>query len=150
MNLNVSMTSCVMSLRIAFGHLPCMFIASFSLVWQVSLTILVGCVNCLSLIHLSIAHGWSWVHEWKGRSIHTVGGVVVFLHVSTVIGTDFYRVCFKNFIMIFFNYNFQKVLSNNEDVDLKDGSLSSFLVGSKSISPSGILVYKIHSARANL
>ena len=91
-NLNVTMTSIVMILRITFGPLPCMFVATFCLIWQVSLIIGMGCVNYIYLIHLSIAHQWSWVHDWQAFSIHVVGSLVVFFHVLGVVGPDVYRV----------------------------------------------------------
>ena len=85
------MTSIIMILRISTGHLPSLFVALYGFFWQVSLVICIGILNCLSFIHLSIAHQWAWVHEWQARSIHQLCALVSVLHLAGVVGADLHR-----------------------------------------------------------
>ena len=86
------MSSTVTVSRISFGPLPVLLVALFGLVWQITLTICLGILNCLNLIHLSIAHQWAWVHEWSSLYIHLLCFIVTLLHVLIVVGTDLLRV----------------------------------------------------------
>ena len=86
------MSSIIMILRISIGPLPSMCVALYGFFWQVTLVICIGILNCLSLIHLSIAHGWVWVHEWQARSIHKLCTFLTFTQVAAVIGADLVRV----------------------------------------------------------
>ena len=91
-NLNISLTSSILILRISAGHLPSMLVSLYGFYWQVSLVTCIGILNCLSLIRLSIAHGWGWVHEWQARSVHHLCAFLTFLQLAGVVGTDLYRV----------------------------------------------------------
>ena len=98
-NWNVFLTTVIMICRLSFGFLPTFCVALYGFFWQCSLVILVGILNCLSLIHLSIAHGWAWVHDWLARSIHLLCSTVILAQFAAVMGTDIYRV-------IFFSYQY--------------------------------------------
>ena len=90
------MTTIIMIIRIIYGFLPIVLVALYGLFWQASLVTLVGILNCLSLIHLSIAHGMAWVHDWLARSIHQLCCLIISLHLALVMGPDLRRVIREN------------------------------------------------------
>ena len=70
------------------------------LVWEVSLLVLCGLANCLSVIRLSVAHGLTWVHEWSVNHLHAVFGLISLLHVTLVVALDIYK---GNTLLLFIN-----------------------------------------------
>ena len=86
------MNTIILIARICLGFIPSIIICIFAFIWQASLIINVGIVNCLSLIHLSIAHSWSWVHDWQAKSIHRLCALIITLQLVGVIGMDLYQV----------------------------------------------------------
>ena len=88
------MSSLVLVLRVCFGPLPVSFISLFGLVWQTSLIICMGILNCCSLIYISVVHQLTWVHEWSSSRIHVLCSGVVLFHLMAVVGTDLIRVSF--------------------------------------------------------
>ena len=68
------------------------------LLWEVSLLVLCGLANCLSVIRLSVAHGLTWVHEWSATQLHAVFGLISLLHVTLVVALDLYK---ENFLIVF-------------------------------------------------
>ena len=61
------------------------------LTWELSLLVLCGLANCLSLIRLSVAHGLTWVHEWSASHLHAVFALISLLHVALVVAVDLYK-----------------------------------------------------------
>ena len=133
-NFNVIMNSFIMCFWICFGPVPCIVGAIYAFLWQLSLTICAGFLNCLSLIHFSISNQWTWIHDWKTRSIHAICALIIFLHALCSVGTDLYKVKGNQDINAFKIY---QVLVTTIDITLDPGSLSSVLVGRAVISPSG-------------
>ena len=86
------MNTIILIARICIGYIPSNIVGLYAFSWQSSLMINLGMVNCLSLIHLSIAHSWSWVHDWQAKSIHQLCGLIMFLHLAGVLGMDLYEV----------------------------------------------------------
>ena len=86
------MNTIILIVRICIGYIPSNILGLYAFFWQSSLMINLGMVNCLSLIHLSIAHSWSWVHDWQAKSIHQLCGLIISLHLAGVLGMDFYEV----------------------------------------------------------
>ena len=89
---NISLSSSILILRISAGHLPSVLVSLYGFYWQVSLVTCIGILDCLSLIRLSIAHGWGWVYEWQARSVHHLCAFLTFLQLAGAVGTDLYRV----------------------------------------------------------
>ena len=86
------MNTIILIARICLGYIPGIIICIFAIIWQASLIINIGIVNCLSLIHLSIAHSWSWVHDWQAKSIHQLCALIITVQLVGVIGMDLYQV----------------------------------------------------------
>ena len=71
---------------------PSLVLVSLALLlWEVSLLVLCGLANCLSLIRMSVAHGLTWVHEWPSGHLHAVFALISFLHVTLVVAVDLYK-----------------------------------------------------------
>ena len=45
-------------------------------VWEVSLLVLCGLINCLSMIRMFVAQGSTWIHEWSSRHLHTLFSII--------------------------------------------------------------------------
>ena len=86
------MNTIILIARICMGSIPSIIICLFAFIWQASLIINLGIVNCLSLIHLSIAHSWSWVHDWQAKSIHRLCALIIALQLVGVSSMDLYEV----------------------------------------------------------
>ena len=70
------------------------------LLWEVSLLVLCGLANCLSVIRMSVAHGLTWVHEWSCLHLHAVFALISLLHVTLVVALDIYK---GNTLLLFIN-----------------------------------------------
>ena len=91
-NFNVIMNSFIMCFWICFGPVPCIVGTIYAFLWQLSLTICAGFLNCLSLIHFSINNQWAWIHDWQNQSIRTICALIIFIHALCFVGTDLYQV----------------------------------------------------------
>ena len=91
--LNACITSSLyLYLSVSEQPSPSMVLISLGiLLWEVSLLVLCGLANCLSLIRLSVAHGLTWVHEWSSGHLHAVFGLISLLHVTLVVALDLYK-----------------------------------------------------------
>lgn len=87
-------------------------------VWEISLLVCIGLANCLSLIRVTVAHGYTWIHEWSSTCLHAIFATICLLHVILVICLDLF-----------------KVIENlNTPTELGPDSLSGILLGRQTIS----------------
>ena len=89
--------SSVIILRVSIGPLPCMFVSGFVFLWQILIVMALGTFDCQALVQLSLTHKWTWIHEWKERSIRAFCALVIFLFLAGTVGTELYRVTLITF-----------------------------------------------------
>ena len=111
-NLNLSMTSAtaIYKLLQSLLKLPaisCSVLSMVMFIWETSLVSMCGIGTCLrlglgsmpshisylhSLIRFSVAHCWTWIHEWSSFRLHALFTLIIILHVMAIWFIDGYLV----------------------------------------------------------